>query len=146
MIVDDNGVEWAWLIPELSCRDLQHSIDFYVNALGFSVRFAREGFAFLERGKLQIMLDQAGEGWETAPLEYPLGRGVNFSMEVNDVDMLFANLPSDVAIFRPLAENWYRENDQEHGQREFLIQDPDGYLLRFTQSLGMRAYEGTPVD
>jgi catechol 2,3-dioxygenase-like lactoylglutathione lyase family enzyme len=138
MIVDEQGVEWAWLIPELSCIDLQKSIGFYVNILGFSIRFERDGFAFVERGKLQLMLEQAGNGWETGRLDYPLGRGINFSMEVDDVDALHAKLPPNWPLFRPMAENWYRENDSEHGQREFLIQDPDGYLLRFTQSLGMR--------
>jgi catechol 2,3-dioxygenase-like lactoylglutathione lyase family enzyme len=138
MIVDDDGKEWAWLIPELSCRDLQKSLSFYIDALGFSIRFERTGFAFIERGKLQLMLEQVGDGWETGALDYPLGRGVNFSMEVDDVDALCANVPSNTTLFRPIAENWYREDDSEHGQREFLIQDPDGYLLRFTQSLGMR--------
>jgi catechol 2,3-dioxygenase-like lactoylglutathione lyase family enzyme len=138
MIVDDQGLEWAWLIPELTCMDLQKSIDFYVTALGFSVRFDRGGFAFMHRGKLQLMLEQAGDGWVTGSMDYPLGRGVNFSMEVDDVDALCAALPADHPLFRPMAENWYQENDSEHGQREFLIQDPDGYLLRFTQSLGMR--------
>jgi catechol 2,3-dioxygenase-like lactoylglutathione lyase family enzyme len=140
MIIDEQGVEWAWLIPELSCTDLRNSVDFYCSILGFSIRFSRDGFAFLERGKLQLMLEQIGDGWVTGDLAYPLGRGVNFSMEVDDVDALFSSLPSDVALFRPMAENWYRENDTEHGQREFLVQDPDGYLLRFTQSLGMRQY------
>jgi catechol 2,3-dioxygenase-like lactoylglutathione lyase family enzyme len=138
MIVDEQGKEWAWLIPELSCSDLQKTVNFYCDALGFSVRFARGGFAFIERGKLQLMLEQAGDGWETGALAYPLGRGVNFSMEVDNVDALHAALPTGTPLFRPIAENWYAEGDQEHGQREFLIQDPDGYLLRFTQSLGMR--------
>jgi catechol 2,3-dioxygenase-like lactoylglutathione lyase family enzyme len=142
MIIDDDGKLWAWLIPELSCTDLQKSLAFYLFALGFNVRFQRDGLAFIERGKLQIMLEQAGEGWETGVLERPLGRGVNFSMEVDDVDALYAQLPQDVVIFRPIAENWYREETREHGQREFLVQDPDGYLLRFTQSLGMRDYIG----
>jgi catechol 2,3-dioxygenase-like lactoylglutathione lyase family enzyme len=138
MIIDEHGVEWAWLIPELTCTDIAKSKDFYCKVLGFSQRFERDGFAFMERGKLQIMLEQAGDGWETDALEYPLGRGINFSMEVMDVDALYASLPCGAPIFRPMAENWYRENDSEHGQKEFLVEDPDGYLLRFTQSLGMR--------
>ncbi len=145
MIVDENGREWAWLIPELSCTDLNRSVAFYRQVLGFSVRFTRDGFTFIERGKLQFMLEQAGKGWETAALDYPFGRGVNFSMEVDNVDAMVAAMPSDIPLFRPIAENWYREDTQEHGQREFLIQDPDGYLLRFTQSLGMRpAATGNP--
>ena len=35
-----------------------------------------------------------------------------------------------------IEENWYRHDDKMLGNKEFLIQDPDGYLLRFTQDLG----------
>ncbi len=43
-----------------------------------------------------------------------------------------------VALFRPVCERWYRGGDAEFGQMEFLVQDPDGYLLRFTQDIGER--------
>ena len=38
-----------------------------------------------------------------------------------------------------IEENWYRQDDKMLGNKEFLIQDPDGYLLRFTQDLGEKA-------
>ncbi len=39
-------------------------------------------------------------------------------------------------LFRDQAEHWYRAGDVECGEREFLIQDPDGYLLRFSSGPG----------
>jgi len=39
---------------------------------------------------------------------------------------------------RPIDENWYRCGDTEIGKIAFLEQDPDGYLLRFTQDIGER--------
>jgi hypothetical protein len=36
-----------------------------------------------------------------------------------------------VPLFRPLRESWYRGEGAEFGRVEFLVQDPDGYLLRF---------------
>ena len=36
------------------------------------------------------------------------------------------------------GEQWYRINTIEEGVKELLIQDPDGYLLRFQQYLGER--------
>lgn len=41
--------------------------------------------------------------------------------------------------FRDLAENWHRVSERtEEGQREFLVQDPDAYVMRFAQPLGRR--------
>jgi len=34
--------------------------------------------------------------------------------------------------------------DQEVGQRQLMVHDPDGYLFRFAQSLGSRPAERTP--
>ena len=35
-----------------------------------------------------------------------------------------------------IEENWYRQDDKLLGNKEFLVQDPDGYLIRFSQDLG----------
>ena len=41
-------------------------------------------------------------------------------------------------IFVEPEEKWYRAGDVEIGVRQFLIQDPDGYLLRLQQEIGER--------
>ena len=38
----------------------------------------------------------------------------------------------------PLEERWYRREDEELGNRQFVVADPDGYLLRFFTNLGTR--------
>ncbi|WP_240522510.1 hypothetical protein [Bacillus cereus] len=40
-----------------------------------------------------------------------------------------------------IQENWYRADTKLKGQKEFLIMDPDGYLLRFVQKLGKKDVE-----
>lgn len=35
-----------------------------------------------------------------------------------------------------LEEKWYRQNDKLLGEKNFLVMDPDGYLLRFIEDLG----------
>lgn len=45
----------------------------------------------------------------------------------------------DWKLFRPVEENWYRAGDVEIGCREFLVQDPNGYLLPFSENIGLRA-------
>jgi catechol 2,3-dioxygenase-like lactoylglutathione lyase family enzyme len=137
--VHEDGQFWAAMVPELVCANLVESLAFYTDFLGFQVRFSREGFVYLERGPLQIMLEQAGQHWSVGPLNYPYGRGINLQMEVPDASALSEQLVSaGVSLFRPLQEVWYRAGHVENGVREFLVQDRDGYLLRFLTSLGQR--------
>jgi len=132
------------LTPELDVSDLRRSIRFYVGTLGFSVRFERpeEGFASLDLAGVSLMLEAAagpGRRFHTAPLEYPYGRGVNFQIEVYNVDELYARtLEAGSTALISLEECWYRQGDRESGNRQFVIADPDGYLLRFFSDLGVR--------
>jgi catechol 2,3-dioxygenase-like lactoylglutathione lyase family enzyme len=139
---DRTGTIWAALVPELLVTDLGRSISFYCELCGFSIRFARteDGFAYIERGKAQLMLEEVSEGsWLTGPLERPYGRGMNLQIEVSDVATLHDRLlAAGARIFEGLKTQWYREGGIEHGQSQFLVQDPDGYLLRFMQHLGER--------
>ena len=68
------------VVPELDVADLARSVSFYVDVLGFNVRFERpeERFAYLTRGPAHLMLEQAdgpGRRFRIAPLEYPFGEG-----------------------------------------------------------------------
>lgn len=80
------------------------------------------------------MLEQIhDDGWNVAELEYPLGRGVNFSIEVSEIDKLYNKfIKNNYPIYRPLMTNKYEVDGECVEQKEFLIQDPDGYLFRFT--------------
>jgi ribosomal protein S18 acetylase RimI-like enzyme/catechol 2,3-dioxygenase-like lactoylglutathione lyase family enzyme len=133
---------WNPLVPELTVRCLEASLSFYT-AVGFRVRFQRESppFAYLELGQAQLMLEQEhAEGWCVAELERPLGRGVNFQIEVAAIQPLLTALQNlGVQPFQAPEESWYRVSASiEEGQQELLVQDPDGYLLRFVQPLGAR--------
>ena len=131
------------LVPELSITDYGKTIRFYTEILGFKIEYQREeeGFAYLSHGESQIMVDQIGltRTWKTGELEYPLGRGVNFQIEVTDIEPLLQRLTQNgIHLFMEPEEKWYRKNETEVGNRQFLVQDPDGYLLRFFQDLGTR--------
>lgn len=131
---------WAALVPELGVSDFAASLAFYTDTLGFRLCYARPGFAYLERGQAQIMLEDLAGAWTTAPANRPFGRGINLQIEAEDAGQLYDRLrAAHWPIFRDIQESWYRAGDVEHGQREFLIQDPDGYLLRFAEPLGERA-------
>ncbi len=131
------------LIPELSVSNLQKSIEFYINIIGFKVEYERKenNFAFISYQDSQIMLDQIKENekWEVCKLQYPFGRGINFQIEVDNVEEIYNRLKSnEYKIAFDMEENWYREGNKLLGNKEFLVQDPDGYLLRFCEDLGER--------
>ncbi len=131
------------LTPELSVSSIETSLEFYRGVLGFSVVYQRqeEGFAFLRLGEAELMLDQIGLGrdWQTGELEKPFGRGINFQILVESLEPMLQNLADQrISLFMGVEERWYRRNALEVGNRQFLVQDPDGYLLRFYQDLGSR--------
>ena len=43
-----------------------------------------------------------------------------------------------LSLFLELEEKWYRQGDGETGVLQFVVADPDGYLLRFFEPLGFR--------
>ena len=78
-----------------------------------------------------------------APFEQPYGRGINFQIQVENADALHAAvIAAGLPIFLPMEECWYRRDNTEIGTRQFILQDPDGYLLRLHHDLGIRPITG----
>ena len=146
----------APLVPELDVGDLDASLRFYVGVIGFTVVFQRprEHFAYLALERAELMLQDAngpGRRFRTAHLERPFGRGINLQVAVRDVDGLYATvLAAGFEPVVPIEERWYdvdvitpsgrwtMSGATRAGNRQFVIADPDGYLLRFFTSLGSR--------
>ena len=126
------------LIPELSVSDFTRSLKFYTD-IGFKVEYTRENFAFLSLQGSQIMIEKANDKWRTGDLEKPFGRGINFQIEIDDIKLVLKLLKkNNYPIFAEPEDNWYKVKDKLIGSREFLVQDPDGYLLRFSKNLGFK--------
>ena len=128
-------MEFNSLIPELSVFDIVQTKNFY-EELGFKIEYERleEKFVFMSFQDSQFMFEQIhDEGWNTGELIYPLGRGINFSIAVDDIENLYTLVKSKkLEIYKKLTKSVYLVNGIEKIQMEFLIQDPNGYLLRFT--------------
>lgn len=143
-------MDWNRMVPELSVSSLARSLPFYTELLGFTLAFRRDDppFAYLDLDGAQLMLEELHDGtWLTGELQPPLGRGVNFQIEVASVQPILERLAAaDVSLFREPRENWYATGDAEEGQREFLVQDPDGYVLRFCEVLGQRLRWRPPAE
>ena len=126
------------LIPELSVTDIEKSVFFYVNVLHFKIEYERkeDKFAFLSYGAAQLMLEQINDHWSVGDLVRPFGRGVNFQIETNDIDAIRQSLIKHGSTpFKDVFESAYTSNDAVFRQKEMLVCDPDGYLLRFSQDL-----------
>ncbi|MCY9141726.1 bleomycin resistance protein [Peribacillus frigoritolerans] len=127
------------LIPELSVSDMKQSLYFYSEILLFKIEYQRpeDKFAFLSLNDCQIMIEEVNGYWNTGELSYSYGRGINFQIVINDIDLLYDSLKkNEYPIKFDIQENWYRAETKLKGQKEFLVMDPDGYLLRFVQILG----------
>ncbi|HZX55313.1 MAG TPA: VOC family protein [Ilumatobacteraceae bacterium] len=148
------------LVPELDVTELARSLAFYVGVVGFTLVFERpaERFAYLAINDAEVMLQQAdgpGRRFRTAPLERPFGRGINLQILVPDVDATYAAVrAAGLEPVVPLEERWYdvdvvtpsgrweQVGTMTAGNRQFVVADPDGYLLRFYTNLGATPTKG----
>ena len=82
----------------------------------FLVKPVRSAIALMPNAKYELPYDGAKEMLLVDDVEgiYKLVKTLNFE------------------IYRELTRNQYQVNGAEETQIEFLIQDPNGYLLRFT--------------
>ena len=121
------------LIPELSVTDINKTREFYVDILGFKICYERpeDKFIFVEKDGNQIMLEQINDNWNVGKMEYPFGRGINFEMTISDVDAVYERIEkAGIKLFRKMEVKDYECGNETVHQKQFLIQDPDGYLLR----------------
>ncbi len=126
------------LVPELSVKNFEKSLKFYTEVIGFKVEYNRLDslFAFLSFQGSQIMIEQENENWKVGKLEYPLGRGINLQIEVESIEPIFKALKkNNYPIFVEPKESSYLVGKKKIRCKELLVQDPDGYLLRFSEDL-----------
>jgi catechol 2,3-dioxygenase-like lactoylglutathione lyase family enzyme len=127
---------------EIMVSEYAVSLAFWCDVLGFAPAYTRpaQKFAYLQRADgAQMMLYERDGDWETGPMAVPFGRGVVVQVGVEDVDGLAAHVAGlGVAFYVGLREKWRDWGDCLGGQREFLVQDPDGYLVMLSQKIGTR--------
>lgn len=105
-------------IPVLPAGDLRVAKEFYVDRLGFGIRFeatedGKEGLLGVERGSIVLTLDCPMSGH---------GREACVSLEVDDADRYYDEWKAHVEIRRPPAnEPW--------GARTFDVIDPFGNTI-----------------
>ncbi|WP_032121149.1 bleomycin resistance protein [Clostridium amazonitimonense] len=125
------------MVPELSVSNINISKKFYIDILGFKVEYEREEdkFAFISLDATQLMLEEEVNGsWSIGITEYPFGRGINFQFFVDDIEKIISNLSgNNIKLFKEPFVSEYRINSEIQVFKQILVQDPDGYLLRFSE-------------
>lgn len=130
------------ITPELYVTDLDENITFFVEVLGFTVKYSRpeEDFVYFTFQGSALMLEGLGGNsrkWLTGDMTVPFGRGINLQWQVSKIDVLFARVQKHApdAIFLPLEHKTYVCGGESITQSQFIAQTPDGYLLRFCEDV-----------
>ena len=128
------------LIPELAVTDLEKSLKFYVEILGFTVDYRREEsrFALISLKGAQLILEEGADNpWDEEDMVYPFGRGITLSVEVEEMEPIVELLrENSCEIKGEIVERWYPFKERILGEKQFSVVDPDGYLLRIIEDLG----------
>jgi catechol 2,3-dioxygenase-like lactoylglutathione lyase family enzyme len=113
------------LFPVLCSRNVAAARDFYVRLFGFRVVFDADWYVqLLDPGTPAVQLGFVAHDHETVPPRFrALPRGVLVTVEVDDVDAVFARA-RDLGLSIEMSLR-----DEEFGQRHFMTVDPDGLLV-----------------
>ncbi|WP_430466525.1 VOC family protein [Winogradskyella ouciana] len=127
------GIQWI-------VENVEKSVDFYSKQLGFEIDFIGEGpkFAILSRDNFSVMLRQLKESGHIQPNRIPFikagwhteGQGAwDAYIWVEDADQLYKEFTAKaISIIKPLQNT-------EYGNRDFEIEDIDGYILCFGHTI-----------
>jgi uncharacterized glyoxalase superfamily protein PhnB len=126
--------------PNLIVADMDRSLAFYRDVLGFTVvatvpDAAPFVFAWMQRGDVSVFLN-AREGVDLPELAArPIGGTATIFITVEadsvdaGVDAMFREVEGRARVVMPLKDQFY-------GMREFGMEDPDGYVIFFAQRIG----------
>ena len=133
-------MKFSDVTPNLVVADVERSLAFYRDVLGFTVTATVPdsspfAFAMLQRDTVGVFLNSHESVKEYPALATrPIG-GTNtlfIVLEADDItggiDALFASISPRATLFMGLKNQFY-------GMREFGIEDPDGYVIFFAQQI-----------
>jgi catechol 2,3-dioxygenase-like lactoylglutathione lyase family enzyme len=117
--------------PVLLVADLQRSVDYYRDRLGFTCVTHGDppDFATADRDGQTILLALAEDSSRLVPHWKIVDMMWNVYIRVDDADAIYAEVQERGAGID------YTIYDAPHGFREFGVSDPDGYDIAFGQPL-----------
>jgi uncharacterized glyoxalase superfamily protein PhnB len=122
------------LSPNLIVNNVNETIDFYVNVLGFKkiMSVPESGnlvWAMVQSGAITFMFQEEKSIKDEYPQlnKFEIGGGITFYINVTNVIDLYANLKGNATIIKEIYKTFY-------GSTDFAIEDINGYILTFSQS------------
>ena len=137
-------MEYKKLTPNLMVNDVNKTVGFYKDVLGFEfVMAVPKGsqevlmeipkdkqliYALMKRGKVELMFQQKSSFYEDVPAlkGVEVGGSLTLYIEVDNIKELFAVLNERVEVVKELHVTFY-------GMQEFYIKDCNGYILCFSE-------------
>ena len=121
------------LIPRLTVSNLNHSLQFYTKAIGFSlIEQTSERQATIRLEDSYLNLHQTDMNWGTAKLSYPYGVGINFQFWVSSLDNIYSGLKdNNYPLYDEYFSDAYSQTPTLSNDQQIVVLDPDGYLLTF---------------
>jgi len=130
------------LTTNMMVKDVNRSIDFYSNVLGFEFvmgvpessqeivsKWQKDqhlAFAIMKHGDVEMMFQSRKSATEEISEfdNMDIGGSLIFYIEVEDVKKLYEKLKDEATIVRDMEAKFY-------GKQEFYIRDCNGYILGF---------------
>lgn len=130
------------LIPVLDVRDVDISVAFYCDVLGFALEdkvewAGRTEWALLKTGSVQLMLCASQDDLDDE--EHTISEGI-FFLHLDDPEAVILQMKN-----RGLDRN--PEHRSQLGSKDFYLRDPDGYILWFSHRppVKSQAQNGNPA-
>ena len=121
------------LTPNLVVGNVERSLAFYVDTLGFERGMTVPGesplvFGSVTSGPVEIFFNDTAAAVKEYPAfgGQPIGATGTLFIEVEGVDALHDRLKPSVKVVMPIVTQFY-------GMREFAIEDPDGYVITIAE-------------
>jgi len=112
------------LVPILWTNDLDQTIAFYRDLLGFESINRGGGWALLRKDAVELMLSLPNVHEPFDKIQFT----GSFYFHPDDVDELWQQIKDKAMVVYPLE-------DFDYGMREFAIRDNNGYVLQFGKEI-----------
>lgn len=117
---------------ELMVDDIEKSIDFYRNILGFEITVSAPEknpfFVILQNGSVELMLYHRTQFSEEIPKfkDMAVGGTIALYIGVEEINSFYNSVQDKVKIIQPL-------HTTDYGSIEFSCEDNSGYILMFNE-------------
>ncbi|NRB49183.1 MAG: VOC family protein [Saprospiraceae bacterium] len=130
-------VTFASLTPNIMVKDVNQTLDYYKNILGFEIVDTNPSdgeleWGFVKKGEAGLMFQEVSSLRAEYPRlsATPLGGAMTFYVLVQEqIESWFMNLEGKVKVVKELNTTFY-------GTKEFAIEDINGFILTFSQRKG----------